>query len=206
MTLLQIREMLQRQLQDISSVEWDNAGELNALINQAYYLVQKEVFKKFPTAHLFVDTAPTAIGTSWYPLGDSFGVHRVGYKADAAATAWTKLARKDYDDVVEVTGSTTYYAQKGQWLGIFPAPTAAVADGIELWHTPVMSLAADADIPRIKLPMHYAIVLWAKMIAIGDTGEQAGETRDRLKEVFADLPEWYDIITDDTDRLQIRGV
>ena len=206
MNLGQIRAMLQRQLQDISGVEWNDTGELNALINMAYYNLQKEVFKRIPDAHLYVDTAPTVVGTSWYPLDDTFGIHRVGYKADGTATSHSKLQRKDYEDIVDLTGTTTYYTQKGQWIGIFPAPSAAVADGIELWHTPIMSLALDADVPRLKLPLHYPIVLWARMIAIGDTGEEAGETRERLKEVIDDLPLWYEIMTDSPDRLRIEGV
>jgi len=206
MTLLQIRTALRRQIRDVPKVEWTDDGELdNLVINPAYYLVQKEIFKQFSQAHLFWDTIPTEVGVNWYPLPATFGVKRVGLKSAAADTRWEKLARKSYDDIEQLspTSELTYYTQQGQWIGIYPAPGVAVADGIQLLHTPLQSLSQDADVPRIKLPLHWAIVWWAKLIVLGDTDEDAPTTRARIQELLGDLGNWYELAGDDPDKLQV---
>lgn len=205
MTLLQIRDSLRRQIRDVPKVQWTDDGELdNLIINPAYYFVQKEIYKQFPNAHLFWDYINTA-ATSWYPLPASFGVKRVGLKASASDTLYTKLAPKRYDDIVELSAQSDrqYYTQQGQWIGIFPPPTTVITNGIELLHTPIQSLSLDTDVPRVKLPVHMAIVWWAKLLALGDTDEQAGETRARLQEILGDLGNWYELNSDEPDKLQV---
>jgi hypothetical protein len=209
MTRAQIRAKLRRRLNEEVG---DSAGgwtdvELNSEINDAYAWVQKEVYKIFPEAHLFWDYMNSTASTSWYPLPDSFGVSEVGLKAASTDTTFTRLDKKVYEDIKDLTtGYGPYYCLRGQWLGIFPAPSAGVTNGIELVHTPIMTLSADTDVPRVKTPIHEAIVLKAKDSLLGDLDSQSAQNRQSLADYVNDLALWYEKHTDDADRLQVVGL
>lgn len=217
MTRGDARVMLRRMIRDVDKVEWPDDVELNALLNQAYALVQKEVRKHCRDAHLIIDYIDTKVNTSWYPLPQTFGVKRVGLKSAAADVGWAKLAKKDYDYISGAPAtaggaatalSATYYALEGEYIGIFPAPSAIVVKGIELIHHAVLAIdtgsAADGDFFKLKTPLHIGIVWWAKLIALGETDESSGETRTRLSELFTDLGEWYCDQDDTPDRLSVN--
>lgn len=211
MTRLQLRTLWRRHVRDTAQVEWSDDTEVNDILNLAYANVQKEIVKINRNAHQFWDYLPTTSGTNWYALPATFGIRRVGLKSHTVDTSWTKLEPKGYSKLQAYlsTGNQqgkTYYAVEGQFIGIFPAPTESVSNGIELIHTPIMSMAADSDVPRIKLPLHLAIVYWAKLIALGETDETAGETRARLSEILDDLPLWYEAHSETADKFEVTGV
>jgi hypothetical protein len=209
MTRGEMRALLRKQVQDVAEDQWQDS-ELDSILNLAYANVQKEIVKVDREAHLFWDYIDTVAGTSWYPLPQTFGISHVGVKLAASDTGYTVLGPpKRYRDVKDVeTSSTTYYSIRGQWIGIFPAPGVGVTSGIELVHTPIMSIGAglgnDGEVPRIKLPLHLAIVWWAKLICLGDTDEQAGEARARLAEMINDIPVWYSAHSDAVDILGVQ--
>lgn len=206
MTRGAIRTLLRRHIQDTAEVAWDDS-ELDDIINLAYANVQKEIVKANPEAHLFWDRMDTTDGTNWYPLLNTFGISHVAIKATASDTRWTILKPKRYRDIYTYDGTSQFYTKRGQWVGIFPAPSESVTSGLEVLHAPIMSIGAginnDSEVPRIKTPLHLAIVYWSKLIALGDTDQQAGETRERLQEILGDIPNWYDINNDEPERLQV---
>lgn len=204
----QIKTLFRRRVHDVDGIQWSDA-EQNDLVNLAYSKVQKEIFKHRRDAHLFWDYINTAAGVSWYPLPATFGVRRVGLAESVAVPmSYAKLPCKAYEDIVELsTGATrACYTLMGQWLGIFPAPASVVAAGIEVIHTPVMTLAADADVPRIKLPLHDAIPIWAAIIAKGETDEDTTRDKEDLGAILGDLGDWYQIDSDSIDQFQVVGV
>lgn len=205
MTRAQIRTRLRRFINDVDAVEWSDA-ELNSEINEAYAWVQKEIRKVNPEAHLFWDTMDVTSGTSWYPLPATFAVSEFGMKSAASDTDFTRLDKKAYEDIKGLTGVTYYYCRRGQWLGIFPAPSASVTNGLQLVHTPIMQLSADADIPRIKLGLHLAVAYRAAETLLGDTDENRPTMREKLGDIINDLPFWYDEDNDDADRFQVKGL
>ena len=79
-----------------------------------------------------------------------------------------------------------------------------MTNGLEIVHTPIMSMAVDSDVPRIKTPIHMGIIYWAKLLLLGETDEAAGETVSRLKEILADIPNWYEAHTDEPDKLIVE--
>lgn len=208
MTRGQIRTKLRRRVQEEvgdSAGGWTDA-ELNAEINVAYAWVQKEIFKVSPEAHLFWDYMNTTASTSWYPLPETFGISEVGIKTAASDTDWARLGKKIYDDIRSLATTTSYYAQRGQWIGIFPAPAAGVTNGLQLVHSPIMSLSADTDVPRIKTPTHEAIVLKAKAQVLGDLDSESAKNRQDLADIINDLPLWYEMSTDMPGRIQPVGL
>jgi len=198
-----MRTILRRNLQDVPEVQWAN-DELNELLNVGYSMVQKEIRKWVPNAHQYWDYINTVAGTNWYPLPNTFGIRRVNLK-NATTNTYDKLTLKDYDDIKDQTGLDYYYAKEGQWIGIFPAPLT-MTNGIELVHVPIMAMATDDEVPRIKTPLHPGIVWWAKLIAKGETAEQDGSEQARLRELISDIPTWYDVTTDVPEVIGIKGI
>lgn len=207
MTRGQIRTLLRRQVQDVPGVEWDDS-ELNEVINIAYAKVQKEIVKAFPEAHLMWDYMNTSTSDPWYPLPQTFGIKRVGLKQYSTDTKYTKLEPKGYSELQDKGSSmtSTYYALRGQWIYLSKLPASVVANGLEIVHAPILTMAADSDVPRIKSPLHDAIIYWSGLILMGETTETTNELRTRLAETLNDLPSWYDQPGDTAEKLEIQGL
>lgn len=202
MTRAQMKTLLRKWMRDGASVDFADS-ELEEMLNTAYGLVQKEIVKVNTTWHTAFDTLPTTAGTSWYPVPPTFGIKAVSIKGSATATVYTKLTKAVVDDIEGLVTGTQKYCLEGQWIGIFPAPTVSVADGLSIRHLPIYALATDAESPKIKSVLHICIALWAKLLLLGETEEPTTETKDRLKEIMGDLPFWYQQVVDEADRLQV---
>lgn len=206
MTRVELRTLLRRQLGDpavgTSGVQWTDA-ELNTIIEQAYFLIQLKVFGYDRNAHLSWDTIDTVVDQSAYALPSTFGIRRIGLKASASDTKYTKLKPASYEDIVDSTSTTRQYARMGQFIHIFPAPTVAVTDGIQLIHTPIMSMSADTDVPKVKEPLHIGIV-WMGVVIASDEDETRDltEIKAKLQDLIDSIPQWYSLDSDDNDRLQ----
>lgn len=190
MTRLTMRTLLSRFINDVDDVEWTEA-EKNEALNESYYEVQGYVQAIDPEAVIFWDNMNTTSGTNWYPLPPTFGVISVGFKSASSDTSFTKLQHQLYEDIKDLDGTTTYYTLRGEWLGIFPAPSASVTNGIELLHRPIHTLTVDSDEPKLKLPLHRAIVLGAKLFLLGDTNEESKEDQRKYDALLENAKLWY---------------
>ncbi len=190
MTLATIRFLLRRRLNEVIADNWDDST-LDTLINLAYALVQKQVRKVDPEALIFWDYRDTVAGTNWYekPSGTR-GPVEVGLKRAASDTDWAALVRKPYWVARDWTGETIY-CHRGTYIGIFPAPTVAVTAGIQFIHVPTDTLAVDSDFPKIEQTLHYAIVLWAALIAKGESPEDDSKDAAELQRIIGDIPADY---------------
>jgi hypothetical protein len=185
-----MRTLLSRFINDVDDVEWTEA-EKNEALNESYYEVQGYVQAIDPEAVIFWDNMNTTSGTNWYPLPPTFGVISVGFKSASSDTSFTKLQHQLYEDIKDLDGTTTYYTLRGEWLGIFPAPSASVTNGIELLHRPIHTLTVDSDEPKLKLPLHRAIVLGAKLFLLGDTNEESKEDQRKYDALLENAKLWY---------------
>lgn len=191
MTRATIRELLRRRLNEATADNWSD-DVLNTVIDVAYALVLKQVRKVDPEAVLAWDYRATAVGVNWYEKpAATRGPVEVGLKATSAATDWTPLVRKPYFIARDWTGDTVY-CHRGTYIGIFPAPSEAVADGIQFLHAPTDTLAVDNDVPKVEQTLHYAIVLWAALIAKGESPETP-DSKDaaELQRIIGDIPADY---------------
>ena len=205
MNLLQLRTKLRRKVQDVASVQWTDA-ELNEALNQAYYDMQAEVHIVNPEAVVSWDTINTTTTDNWYPMPPSFGIISVSIKNAATDTVYTKLEEKLYEDIKALSEGTQYYTRRGDWIGIFPTPATAVVDGIELMHKPIKTLTVDADEPKLKLPLHNALVLMAKIDLLGDTNEDSQNDKDRVKAIIGRLAMWYNMDVSTPESVSPRGL
>lgn len=204
MTRQQIREQLLIDLRAEGFSEWDT-GELNQLINAAYFLTQKEVVKANANWHIAFTTTPTVANESWYPNPPTFGVKRIGLKSSSSDTRHTYLKKKNLEDVEGITsGEDNYYVREGTWIGIFPPPTSVISDGIQWQHCPIYSMDDDDEVPKLKTPLHIVICWWAKILALGDDHESTQVTQQKINHVLGDLASWYDVMMDSPEKFSIE--
>lgn len=205
MNLASIRTILRRQVQDPAATQFSDQ-ELNDIINLAYSTVQLVVYQHDQEAHIVWETIPVTAGTNWYPMPDTFGLNQVRLKVNSTDTIWTVLTKKSLNDIETVltTGPNYYYARRGQWIGIFPTPPTSISDGIQVLHAPIMQLTLDTDIPKIKSPLHIAI-LWLARLYAQDEDEAVDLTKveARLNSLFNSIPSWYEVNSDAADRLAV---
>lgn len=192
MTRATIRTFLRRRLQEETADDWSD-DDLNALINLAYALVAKQVRKVDATFLLHWEKRDTVAGTNWYerPEG-SRGLVDIGLLRSSTSTdidylrrASGEVARKNTND------SERVYTIMGDFIGIFPAPTESVTNGLLIIHVPTPTLAEDTDVPKVEATLHYAIVCWATLLAKGESPEDDSKDARELARILADIPDDY---------------
>lgn len=173
--------------QSASGSNWSD-DVVNTVIDVGYALVLKQVRKVDPEAVVFWDIRNTVAGTKWYakPSGTR-GPVEVGLKATVADTDWTPLTRKPYHIARDWTDGTVY-CHRGEYIGIFPAPSVSVTGGLQFIHAPTDTLAVDTDVPRLEVSLHYAIVLWTALILKGESPEDDSKDAKELQRIIGDIP------------------
>jgi hypothetical protein len=192
LTRATIRSLLRRRLNEQIADQWDDST-LNTLIDLAYALVLKQVRKVDPEALIFWDYRNTIAGTNWYekPSGTR-GLAELGLKALSTDTDWSPLPRRPYHIARDWTSADeTVYCHRGTYVGIFPAPSVSVTSGLQFLHAPTDSLAVDTDVPKLEQTLHYAIVLWAALIAKGESPESDSKDAAELGRIIGDIPQDY---------------
>lgn len=187
-----IRTLARRRLLEETADDWTD-DNLNDLINVSYALVAKTVRKVDPEAIIHWEHRDTVASTSWYekPEGTR-GPTFVGLKGTSAATTYSELRRVAYHIArSNANAEETVYCHRGRYIGIFPAPTESVTDGIEFMHAPTPTLSADSDVPELEATLHYAMVCWTVMLAKGDGLEDDTKEANELRRILADIPDDY---------------
>ena len=183
--------LLERRLNDQENENW-STDLLNTYLNLAYALILKEIRKVDPEAILNWEYITTIANINWYekPAGTR-GIAEVGLKSLSADTDWTALKRKPYYVARDWTGTDNVYCHRANYIGIFPAPTTAVTNGIQLIHTPTATLAADTDVPRVEETLQLGIVYWAALLAKGESPESDSKEAQHLQSILSDIPSDY---------------
>jgi len=192
-----MRTLLRRRLLEPTEDQWDDST-LNSLLNVALTLVRKQVRKVDPEFDIRWEYRDTVAGTNWYekPAGTR-GSIEIGVKASASDSDYTALKRQAYHIArvqVAITDSTMVYCHRGAYIGLFPAPTTSVADGIQFLHAPTETLSDDTDIPRLEESLQYATVCWAALLAKGESPEDDSKDAKELARLLGDIPADYGTI------------
>jgi hypothetical protein len=185
-----MRTLLRRRINEPIADDWDD-NTLNSLLDVAYALVLKQVRKVDPEALIAWEYRDTVAGVSWYekPSGTR-GPVEVAVKASASATDWTALLRKPYY-LAKTYTSEQVYCHRGRYIGLFPAPTTSVTQGIQFLHVPTDSLALDTDVPKIEESLQYGVVVWASLLAKGESPEADTKDAAELQRILGDIPSDY---------------
>lgn len=187
-----MRTLLRRRLLEPVADQWDDST-LNSLLNLGLSLVRKQIRKVDPEFDIYWEYRDTVAGTSWYekPAGTRGSVE-IGLKKAASDSDWGALRRAAYHVArTHTSAADTVYCHRGAYIGIFPAPSASVSDGIQFLHAPTESLAEDTDIPRIEESLQYAVVCWAALLAKGESPEDDSKDAKELTRLLGDIPADY---------------
>lgn len=187
-----MRTLLRRRLLEPTEDQWSDST-LNDLLNLALSMVRKQVRKVDYEFDVRWEYRDTVAGTNWYekPSGTR-GPMEVGLKSASSDTDWTALKRRAYHIAREYTSaSETVYCHRGAYIGLFPAPSASVTDGIQFIHAPTETLAADTDVPRLEESLQYAVVCWASLLAKGESPEDDSKDAKELARLLGDIPADY---------------
>jgi len=199
-----IRTLLRRQIMEVTVSQWSDAV-LNDLINVAYHVSQKEIMKVDPEAFLeWVRRDLTVADGSFYPRPEgSWWPNQVRMK-NQGSSRYEMLQFKPFDEAetwgIDSSGKPTgdaadpaghVWARRGNYVCIFPAPTATITAGLELIHVPTLILAVDTDIPAVPLGVHIAIVYIAKVLALGETYQNFERDLGTIERILGDLSAYY---------------
>jgi hypothetical protein len=126
---------------------------------------------------------------------------KVKYATDTAYDFAVFRRNDQIEEAIEAYESSTmeeepYWGTYGQWIRIWPVPTADSTNGVELIFVPTLTMGADSDVPLINTHLHEGIVYRAKSIAIGDTDEESDPAAlegldKRLSVVISRIPLYY---------------
>jgi hypothetical protein len=199
MTLASLRNLLRRRLHDDpgtgeGTAHWTDA-DLNEIINLAYQQEQKEIIKIAPEATLKRVTTDILAGENLYPKpADMWFEISFGYIATDYASGYRPMTKSRFASIdaqtVGVTGEVQY-GHFGQNFIITPTPTTTLANGLRLSYVPILSVEDDSDVFAIPVPLHYAILIWADIIAKGETHEEVAGLYTALGKVNDDLSSYY---------------
>jgi hypothetical protein len=192
-----IRTLLRRNIQETAEDNWSDTV-LNELINVAYGLVRKEVRRVDREALVAWDLADIVSGTQFYekPSG-TWGPLEINLLDGGE---YKPIRRVDYDltrpntfssNSFAPTFSNTVWFHRGKYIGLYPIPTESITDGIQFVHSNAEMLADDNDVPSIHVDLHYAIVLWATILAKGETKEDLQSVRASLQAILGDIGLYY---------------
>lgn len=196
MRLDTMRTLLRRRLGDVAPVDadetqqqWTNAM-LDDLLNTGIQLLQIEVQEVAPEwirARKYIDTT----GDTHYPWPTNFWFEfAVKVKDSSAPGGYRPLGRMDEDQVAaQDSGASAVYSRWGAFLHISPAPVTGTARGILIEYHPFESLDADSDVPSsLPLPIHIGAVMWAELLAKGETADSLDPVAMQLKTIIQLIP------------------
>lgn len=197
MTRLTIRTLLRRLVQEDTADNWTDAV-LNDLIDHAYARMIGEVKRVDPEAFVATSTSNIVAGTATYAKpADNWSLVEVNL-LDSATGLYKPIRRVEYDKTRPPstgsdfpTFSDTVWYHSGTSVGIYPAPTASVTNGLQFRYFPNDALSADTNSPVIHVSLHYGIVLWGALLAKGETQEDVAPLRVQLNEILVTLREIY---------------
>lgn len=189
-----MRSALRRRLQEETADRWEDT-DLNKNLNLALVEIQKEIMKVDPKAFLYIDRADIVEDQELYewPAGCWYDVElRTLESGEYSPIDRISMHEKWQRDRDEDDGSrVTYYRYDSRYFGLAPTPSADVANGLELVWVPTLTMAEDEDTPPLHLGLHYAVVLMAELISMGDTGDANDETVKELARIVNSIPQYY---------------
>jgi len=194
MTRSDVRGLLRRRLNSpAGDPNWSDST-LNTLLGLGQAFIWKKVRAVNREASLFWDIRDLTANQNWYekPAGTT-GVVEVAIKTAASDTLYTPLDRQPYQvasDPLQTTNGSPYpgYCHRGNFIGLFPAPTVTITGGLRMLIAGTPAAGADTDdYAPLELSLQYGIVLYASVLAKGEGPEDDGKDQRELAALIADI-------------------
>ena len=203
-----MRGVLRRRLNEQTADNWDDT-ELNALLDESLFWVQKKIARVDPIAFMAWARTSLVANESFYnrPVG-SWWEFEVAVKGNPSEPTYTPLARRPYKAIRALTSdqAETAYSKVGTFLAIFPPPPFNVTDGLQIVYAPLLTMAVDTDVPAVHPSLHTMIVVKANHLALQEQPEspQLRPVQDELADLDGDIMLVYGrSAVDGLDRLWI---
>lgn len=183
-------------------------SELDTLLNVGLQNFQEYVMLIDPEAFMAWHTTNVIVSQRYYPK--PVAIHHeieLGYSSDPTTNAYLPLKHEDFmkirefesqvarGDDVSLTGQgetqTNNYASVGRYWYLGWDPSVAVTAGLQSTHVPVLTMAADADVPDIHLNLHYGIVLESAIMAFEETPEDTTRLEKHRDRIVEKISEYY---------------
>lgn len=194
MNRLTQRTHLRRQLQEVVEDQFSDSI-LNDHLNLGLARMQGEIMAIDEMAFLVEDTTNIVANQELYSWPTGFWYEHMLWMYNTATAKYDiaihPASSQSAPREVRPEGSTLEYSHYGQWFKLSPIPTTALANGLKLISMPTLTMALDTDSPPFPTPLHWAVVLFAKLIALGETGEAADEAQKVLGPILQRLPSYY---------------
>ncbi len=192
-----LRTWLRRRLQETSAAVWSDAT-LNFYINEGLFELGQAITRAEPEFALYEDTRSLIADEDLYLLPTNCE-RLVEVHLSTDGTNYEQIEyrrRRDQNRIAGVgdevdTSIQQTYSRRGQYIRIWPAPTATVASGLKIVYVPVLSLSADDEVPPIVTSLHRGIVIAAQLQAYADTAESTDK-----QAVQAELDRYLGLIKD----------
>jgi hypothetical protein len=198
-----LRTELRARLQEETEDQWSDA-DLNAKLNlsglqklQLYILsVDPEAFvSTYRTNVVNASSDPELLRIYPWPDGTLYELE-VAYKG-ASDTRYRVLERVDYrsakrNESLYQGGTTLKWARHGsKHFVLTPPPTEAITNGLQVKVVEALTMADDSDVPDVPLVLHDAIVLFAQIACLAETGEPSNAVKEDLAALLKQIPNYY---------------
>lgn len=191
MTRGTMRGMLRRRLKEVTADQWTDTN-LNELLEIALHQVQKEIMKVRGDAFMVEDSAPLVASQEFYQLPSGFWYELLVKFRTSTSSAYNTLKRGSYENFEDMDpDADVVYDIRGRFITFGPLPTVSVNPGFKIQYIPTLAFGSDAAVPDIHLALHMAVVLFAQLLAMGETDESTSETAALYKSFVDDIPTYY---------------
>lgn len=150
-----------------------DSNDINAALIQSAYFVQNALAKVNAVPFTRVQLANLVANRDDYPLPSSIcspGVRRVYTLQNGVYIKAKYRSFEKWDDLATeraISGTTTttdiQYTVEGDYILLYPTPTAALTNGLKIRFASVVTMTDDNSIPQLPLTTHDAI--WAHAAA-----------------------------------------
>lgn len=189
------RSRLRRRINEATADYWEDP-DLNDLLQAAAVDVQTKLLMLNPLCMVQIHRATLKPNENFYslPIG-SWWEKELAVRWNNAATTYTVLKPAPYKELRSAESSAEpAYARLGRFYYIAPAPQEEVVAGLQIIHTPVVSWAADTEVPEIPLAFHTAVLVKAHMMALKE-GAEHSPLYDELKAEWEEEQSKFPLVT-----------
>lgn len=189
------RTMLRRRINETTADQWSDPV-LNDILDIALQETQKALLAVDPEGVLYRSRIDIVASQALYKVPSNLLTLRRLKKLSAVSGLYEGMNLCTYDRAqsrteLADTDETLEFARFGQFLWILPTPTANQTAGLELDFVPLLTWGDDTVAPDLPLNLHYAVVLRAAAVALGETSEDGSASLNEWTTICAQIPSWY---------------
>ena len=200
MNLSTMRGILRRRVNERTANKWSDA-ELDELLNEALKLIQKRYATVDPNVYIEVYTwtlsyaGQVANSGFWELPAGTWRVLEIS-RLDTTSGKYVSLETRHFDvtrgDLVTGLGgdypSGLIYSRIGRFLHFAPLLTSSSPSvTLRIIIVGTAAMTDPNDVPPIPLPLHYAIILQAQILAWGESHEDSKPVVEELERQLGDI-------------------